>query len=118
MKKSLLLILLLFVVMWACPAFAKTNAIVRAVQQYKDLFLNLKPLVYICGAFGLMSIACAGFFGKMDWSRLTFVGIALLFLSMAGAIVDYLVNSNGEEFQIDGKSFAEALDKADSGGGE
>ena len=114
MKKGLLFILLLFVVLWACPAFAKANAIVRAVEQYKELFLNLKPLVYVCGAFGLMSISCAAFFGKMDWSRLTFIGIALLFLSMAGAIVDYLINNNGQEFKIDNKSFAEALDKTKS----
>ena len=82
-----------------------------AVKRFAELFVELKPIVYVCGAFGLMSIAVAAFFGKMDWSRLTFVGLALTFLALAGAIVDYLIGN--QQAQVDGQSFATLLKDTD-----
>ena len=79
-------------------------AIDEAVNEWIALFKQLKPFIYICGAFGLLSIACAAFFGKMDWSRLTFIGIALLFVAGTGMIIDYLISSDAGKIDISFKT--------------
>ena len=95
------------VALWATAALA-SSPLMDAINKYADIFIDLKPLVYICGAFGIMAVACAAFFGKMDWLRLAFIGIALMFLSLAGAIVDYLIDD--DSLFDGGKSFASKLD--------
>ena len=95
------------VALWATAALA-SSPVMDAVNKYANIFIELKPLVYICGAFGIMAVACAAFFGKMDWLRLAFIGIALMFLSLAGAIVDYLIDD--ESLFDGGQSFASKLD--------
>ncbi|MBP5160883.1 MAG: TrbC/VirB2 family protein [Alphaproteobacteria bacterium] len=95
------------VALWATAALA-SSPLMDAINKYADIFIDLKPLVYICGAFGIMAVACAAFFGKMDWLRLAFIGIALMFLSLAGAIVDYLIDD--DSLFDGGQSFASKLD--------
>ena len=107
-----------FLIIFAWVAFAvllstaswAEDPMTTAVKQFAKLFVQLKPIVYVCGAFGLLSIAVAAFFGKMDWSRLTFVGLALTTLAMTGAIVDYMIGN--EEAKIDW-SFAATLEDTD-----
>ena len=111
MKRFLIILAwVAFAVLLSTASWAE-DPMETAVKKFIDLFVKLKPIVYVCGAFGLLSIATAAFFGKMDWSRLTFVGLALMFLAMAGAIVDYLIGN--EQANINGQSFATLLGDTD-----
>ena len=58
-----------------------------------DVFKATRTIVFIVGGFGLVGIACAAIFGKMQWKWFAFLAIGLAILAAAGAIVNYATTS-------------------------
>ena len=58
-----------------------------------DVFKATRTIVFIVGGFGLVGIACAAIFGKMQWKWFAFLAIGLAILAAAGAVVNYATTS-------------------------
>ena len=83
------------------PALAQspsaTSASVMGVAASKalDAFAATRTIVFIVGGFGLVGIACAAIFGKMNWKWFAFLAVGLAILAAAGSIVEYATTAGG-----------------------
>ena len=59
----------------------------------KDLFENVKTVVFVVGGFGLVGLACGAIFGAVKWKWFASLAIGLAILAVAGAIVDYVTGA-------------------------
>lgn len=60
-----------------------------AAKKALQAFQATRTIVFIVGGFGLVGIACAAIFGKMNWKWFAFLAVGLAILAAAGSIVDY-----------------------------
>lgn len=60
-----------------------------AAEKALQAFQATRTIVFIVGGFGLVGIACAAIFGKMNWKWFAFLAVGLAILAAAGSIVDY-----------------------------
>ena len=78
-----------------------------------EVFKATRTIVFIVGGFGLVGIACAAIFGKMQWKWFAFLAIGLAILAAAGAIVNYATTQSGSTFDsygsIDGANTADTM---------
>ena len=76
------------------PAMAQSSSVMGiAANKALDTFAAVRTIVFIVGGFGLVGIACAAIFGKMNWKWFAFLAIGLAILAAAGAIVEYATTS-------------------------
>ena len=57
-------------------------------------FKNVRMIVYILGAFGLIGIAVAAILGKMQFKWLAYLAIGLAIVAAADGIVRYAIQNN------------------------
>jgi len=55
----------------------------------RNVFLSVKTIIFIVGGFGLVAVAFAAIFGKVNWKWFAGLAVGLAILAAAGAIVDY-----------------------------
>lgn len=81
----------------AAAAISSSSNSVMGVAATKalDVFKATRTIVFIVGGFGLVGIACAAIFGKMQWKWFAFLAIGLAILAAAGAIVNYATTASG-----------------------
>jgi type IV secretory pathway VirB2 component (pilin) len=60
---------------------AKTKAI--------NVFVAVKTILFIVGGFGLVGIAFAAIFGKLNWKWFAALAVGLAIVAAAGSIVNY-----------------------------
>ena len=95
--------------MWALAAFAlvafvamtgDANATVMdtAPQKMVTLFVNVRTIVFILGGFGLVAVAFAAIFGKVNWKWFAGLAVGLAMLAAAGSIVNYATGENMSGF--------------------
>ena len=79
------------------PAMAQGTGSVMGVAATKalDAFAATRTIVFIVGGFGLVGIACAAIFGKMNWKWFAFLAVGLAILAAAGSIVEYATTTGG-----------------------
>lgn len=61
------------------------------VAQNKGIavFKSVKTIIFVVGGFGLVAIAFAAIFGKVDWKKFASLAVGLAILAAASAIVEY-----------------------------
>ena len=61
-----------------------------------DVFQNSRRIIFIIGGFGLIGIAFAAIFGKVNWKWFAGLCVGLGIVAIAGLIVDYVTEENVE----------------------
>ena len=59
-------------------------------------FKNVRMVVYVLGAFGLIGIAVGGILGKVNFKWLAYLAIGLAIVAAADGIVRYAIQNNAE----------------------
>ena len=73
---------------------ADNNAFGHAANLMTTTFRNVRMIVYILGAFGLIALAIGGIMGKVDFKKLAMLAIGLAIIAGADAIVRYAIQNN------------------------
>ncbi len=67
-----------------------------------NVFTSVKSIIFVVGGFGLVGIAFAAIFGKINWKWFAALAVGLAILAAAGSIVEY---ATGESMSSFGDSF-------------
>ncbi len=59
-----------------------------------NVFNSVKTIIFIVGGFGLVGIAFAAIFGKVNWKWFAGLAVGLAILAAAGSIVNYATGDN------------------------
>lgn len=88
---TLCLVAVFCVLAFAGDASAQTKASVMKLSQQKALntFQAVKTIIFVVGGFGLVGIAFAAIFGKVNWKWFAGLAVGLAILAAAGSIVNY-----------------------------
>ncbi len=70
-----------------------------------NLFINVKMVVFIIGGFGLVAVAFAAIFGKINWKWFAGLAAGLAILAAAGMAIQYVVGDGSGGFT--GSSFSD-----------
>lgn len=95
--KYVALALIAGVLLYGFDAFAATGGdgiFTRAVNILKTTFKNVRMIVYVLGAFGLIGIACGAILGKISFKWLAYLAIGLAIVAAADGIINYAIHSN------------------------
>lgn len=72
------------------PAMAQNNSVMGiAASKALNAFSAVRTIIFIVGGFGLVGIAFAAIFGKMQWKWFAALAVGLAILAAAGSIVNY-----------------------------
>ena len=87
---------LVFTVVFASASFAAAGESVMqlALEKALLLFTNVKVIIFVVGAFGLIGIAFQAIFGKVKWTWFAGLAVGLAILAAAGAVVNYATGGN------------------------
>ena len=61
---------------------------------------DLRVIAYIISGFGMVALAYAAIFGKMNWKHLANIGIGLFLLSMMTPFIEYFVYDGKKELKF------------------
>ncbi len=64
-----------------------------AKTKAKSVFTSVKTIIFIVGGFGLVGLAWAAIFGKVNWKWFASLAVGLAILAAAGSIVEYATGS-------------------------
>ena len=71
-----------------------SNVFNHAGNLLSTTFKNVRMIVYVLGAFGLIGIAVAAILGKMQFKWLAYLAIGLAIVAAADGIVRYAIQNN------------------------
>ena len=86
---------------WALAAFAlvafvamtsnacAASVMETAVNKLGIVFTNVRTIVFLLGGFGLVGVAFAAIFGKVNWKWFAGLAVGLAVLAAASAVVKY-----------------------------
>ncbi|MDR1026575.1 MAG: TrbC/VirB2 family protein [Lactobacillus sp.] len=75
-------------------ASAQANTLMGlAKEKTRNVFENVKTIIFIVGGFGLVGLAFAAIFGKVKWNWFAALAVGLAILAAAGSIVEYATGS-------------------------
>ncbi len=77
--------------------FKVTKPIKDAQSTLKTTFTNVRTVVYLLGAFGLIGVAAGAILGKIKWSWLGALAGGLAIVAMADGIVNYAIKDPGAD---------------------
>ncbi len=60
-----------------------------AKNKATNVFASVKTIIFVVGGFGLVGLAFAAIFGKVNWKWFASLAVGLAILAAAGAIIDY-----------------------------
>ncbi len=93
---TILTVALLVTLGFADCAFAESQDIMdTAEQKAVEVFQSVKSIIFIVGGFGLVVLAFAAIFGKLDWKKFTMLAVGLAILAAAGAVIEYATGESG-----------------------
>ncbi len=78
---------------WADAAFADDSVIDKVREKAVDVIEHYKPIVYILGGFGLVCVAWAAIFGKMNWKWFANLAIGLFLVAYMGNLIDFFTSN-------------------------
>ena len=86
---TICLVALFFVCGFAGDASAGSTIMNTAATKAQNVFKSAKTILFIVGGFGLIGIAWAAIFGKIQWKWFGALAVGLAIVAAAGSIVDY-----------------------------
>ena len=78
-------------------ASAQTTFFDATESRLLELFRNVKLVVFILGGFGLVAVAFAAIFGKINWKWFAGLAAGLAILAAAGMAITYVTNEAAPE---------------------
>lgn len=75
-------------------ASAQNSIAATAQQKALNVFQNVKTMIFIVGGFGLVGLAFAAVFGKLNWKWFASLAVGLAILAAAGSLIQYATGSN------------------------
>lgn len=77
------------------PGTSASGSTIMQTAQNKtvSVFTSVKTIIFIIGGFGLVGLAWAAIFGKVNWKWLAALGTGLAILAAASSIVEYATGS-------------------------
>ena len=67
-----------------------------ATTKAQNVFKSVKTIIFIVGGFGLVGVAWAAIWGKMQWKWFGALAVGLAIVAAAGSIIDYATGA-GEQ---------------------
>ena len=83
------------------PAAAQQSVMGIAAGKALAAFKATRTIIFIVGGFGLVGIAFAAIFGKINWKWFAALAVGLGILAAAGAIVQYATTAGNEQAPTD-----------------
>ena len=81
------------------PAAAAGNSVMGiAANKALEAFKATRTIIFIVGGFGLVGIAFAAIFGKLNWKWFAALAVGLGILAAAGAVVEYATSNNADNY--------------------
>ncbi len=79
---------------------ASAQSVMQTSQQKAlNVFTSIKMIIFVVGGFGLVGIAFAAIFGKVNWKWFASLAVGLAILAAAGSVVNYATGENMSGFQ-------------------
>ncbi len=91
-----LAVMVLFVsVAFVGDAFANDpqSIMTKASSKTSNVFEAVRTIIFILGGFGLVGVAFAAIFGKINWKWFSALAVGLAILAAANAVVQYAAGS-------------------------
>lgn len=66
----------------------------QAQKKVSNVFENVRTVIFILGGFGLVGVAFAAIFGKINWKWFAALAVGLAILAAANAVVQYAAGSS------------------------
>ena len=93
------LVALFSVLTFAGDASAQSSIMATSEQKALNVFTSVKTIIFVVGGFGLVGIAFAAIFGKVNWKWFASLAVGLAILAAAGSVVNYATGANMSGFQ-------------------
>ena len=74
-------------------ASAQNSVMELATDKARNVFTSIRTIIFVVGGFGLVGIAFAAIFGKINWKWFAALAVGLAILEAANSIVDYATGS-------------------------
>lgn len=74
-------------------AVSGADLMTKASEKVSNVFENVRNIIFILGGFGLVGVAFAAVFGKINWKWFAALAVGLAILAAANAIVQYAAGS-------------------------
>lgn len=75
--------------MFAFEVAAQTNVFQTSIRLMSGTFKNVRVIVYVLGAFGLIGLAIGGIMGAIKWKWLGMLACGLGIIAVADGVVNY-----------------------------
>ena len=79
------------------------------LERMVTTFQNVRSVIFVIGGFGLVGLAFAAIFGRVDWKWLAALAAGLAIVAVAGAVVDYVTQGNESQTAYTGGEFGDTL---------
>ncbi len=73
------------------------NVFDTVTERMITTFKNVRAVIFIVGGFGLVGLGFAAIFGKVNWKWLAALASGLAIVAIAGAVVDYVTQSDANQ---------------------
>lgn len=70
-----------------------TSLMSKASTKVSNVFEAVRTIIFILGGFGLVGVAFAAIFGKVNWKWFAALAVGLAILAAANAVVQYAAGS-------------------------
>ncbi len=70
-----------------------TSLMTTASTKVSNVFEAVRTIIFILGGFGLVGVAFAAIFGKLNWKWFAALAVGLAILAAANAVVQYAAGS-------------------------
>ena len=87
----------LFMMMFVVDSASAQDIMTTAKDKARDVFTSVRDIMYVLGGFGLVAMAFAALSGKIKWTWVASIAVALAILAAANAIVKY---ATGEDASL------------------
>lgn len=84
----------------ACAQGATGDLMSKAQKKAANVFTSVKNIIFVVGGFGLVGLAFAAIFGKVQWKWFASLAVGLAILAAAGSIVNYATEDSGSKSQF------------------
>ena len=77
------------------PSEACADVFTTVNNKGKDLFKNVRTVVFIMGGFGLVGLAVAAIFGAVKWKWFASLAFGLAVVAVASSVIQYATGKGG-----------------------